>query len=488
MTNIRRGGRPRTGTVETFGTHPDGSPRFRGRLRLGDGSKSDRFDVPQGMTEKQAKAWVAGIQAKEDAEGGLLAAKRAKERELAAAANEAHEGETCDAWYERFKAYRRGEVGSVDDDAWRWDKWIARAMVRGGSVRFGTLAIRDVRADDVEDIRDALTAAVLAYEAAENSTGEGRLAPKTAQNVWAALTTPMKYASTRKGPRDLRVREDMGNPCANMPPPRDGVCKRRHWLRPVQWTQFIAWLAPRDRDWAEAYGVGLYLHLRPGELHELRVKDLDLVAGEVRISRAYDERTKSVTTPKTDMGIRTVTIPPTLMPLLERIARERGAEDRVCPIVAATPEKSRAGIYRERLQAAEIDEPAFFVETRTHLMIDFRSLRDSGVTWRFLAGERAEIVQREAGHEHIATTLGYAKEVQNRGGRYGEPFPQLPTDLVEPATPTPGPLAQASSQRGANRARPWSGRRDLNPRQQAPKACALPGCATPRIGRSRHVF
>ena len=63
-------------------------------------------------------------------------------------------------------------------------------------------------------------------------------------------------------------------------------------------------------------------------------------------------------------------------------------------------------------------------------MIDFRSLRDSGITWRFLAGHRESVVQREAGHEHISTTLGYAKEVQDRAGRYGEPFPTLPPSLV----------------------------------------------------------
>lgn len=287
------------------------------------------------------------MQAQEDAFGGLLERKRASEREAAQQRGEAVDGESTDAWYKRFKTYRRQEVGSVDDDAWRWDKWVSRTMVRGGSVRFGTLPIRDVSADDIEDVRDALTAAVLAYEAAGNVTGEGRLAPKTAQNVWAALTTPMKYASTRKGPRELRAPEDLGNPCADIPPPRDGASKRRHWLRPFQWSKFITWLTPRDRNWADAFAVGLYLHLRPGELHELRVQDIDLIAGEVRISRAYDERTKTITTPKTEEGIRTVTVPAALLPLLERIARERDAEERVCPIVAATPEKERAGIYRE---------------------------------------------------------------------------------------------------------------------------------------------
>jgi integrase len=409
-----------------------GAPRYRFRIRLADGTKTKHFDVREGMTEKQARTYVAGLQADEDANGVLLAAKREKERERATAANVPHEGETCDSWYQRFMVLRRSEVGSVDDDACRWHKWISRARVRGGSAFFGDLPIRGVKPDDVEDIRDALSAAVLAYEAAGNVKGQGRLAPKTAQNMWAALTTPMKYASTRKGPRELRVREDLGNPCLGIPPPRDGECKRRHWLQPHHFATLITWLASHDRAWADAVAVGLYLHLRPGELHELRVKDLDLVAGEVRISRAYDERTQTVTTPKTYEGIRTVTIPTTLMPLLERIASERGHDHRVCPIVAGTLEQYRAGIFRHFLQAAGVDEPVFLVETATHLMIDFRSIRDSGITWRFLAGHRAEVVQREAGHEHIATTLGYAKEVHDRGGRYGRTFPALPADLVSP--------------------------------------------------------
>ncbi len=149
----------------------------------------------------------------------------------------------------------------------------------------------------------------------------------------------------------------------------------------MQWEPFVSWLAAPERAWAEAYAVGLYLHLRPGELHELRVK-LAVLAGEVRIHRAYNKLAKTVKTPKTDEGIRTVTIPPTLMPLLERIARERGADDRVCPIVAETSEIDRAGFYRAHFQAAGVDDPSPFIETATHLPIDFRSLRDSGVSSR----------------------------------------------------------------------------------------------------------
>jgi integrase len=206
----------------------------------------------------------------------------------------------------------------------------------------GRKAIRDVTPDDIENIRDALTAAVLAYEAGGSVKLEGRLAPKSAQNVWASLTTPFKYASTRKGPRELRVREDRGNPCFGIPPPRDGSSKHRHWCRPGEIVAVLE-SAAVPQEWREAIAIGCYLHLRPGELHELRVADLDLDTGEVRICRAFDERENVVKAPKTSEGIRHVTVPPTELPLPQRIADERSQLDLVAPIVAATPEKNRAG-------------------------------------------------------------------------------------------------------------------------------------------------
>ena len=99
--------------------------------------------------------------------------------------------------------------------------------------------------------------------------------------------------------------------------------------------------------------------------------------------------------------------------------------------MSATPETNRAGLFRGFLRAASVTRAELFVETETHLRIDFRSLRDTGITRRFLAEHRAEVIQRASGHEHIGTTLGYAKEVQDRRGRYGTPFPALPDDPTE---------------------------------------------------------
>ena len=450
--------RARTGTLEGDKIplrDAAGRRYWRGKVRLSDGSRA-RVDIPEPKcySRTASRDHVAFAQQEEDKAHAIYKAKTAAKTKRAAT-TPGSDGETCDAWYERFMAYRRHEVGNVDDDRHCWAKWIAPHI--------GAKPIREVTPDDIENVRDALSAAVIAYEAAGNAKGEGRIAPKTAQNIWTALTLPFKYASTRRGPRELRVREDLGNPCLDMPPPRDGVSKRRHWLRPGEVLAVVS--SPKvPRAWREAIAIGCGLHTRPGELHELRIKDLDLASGEVRICRAFDERKRVVKAPKTDEGIRTVTIPPTLLPLLERIARDGKAEDRVAPIIAATDEYYRPGLFRSFLKAAGVDRAELYTETGTHLMIDFRSLRDSGITHRFLAGERAEVVQRESGHFDMATTLGYAKEVSSRGGRYGVPFPTLPDDLIEPP-PSPGsvhPLVHPATLSGKNQ-RPRQDS-DLRPR------------------------
>jgi hypothetical protein len=64
---------------------------------------------------RSAREYFAAIQEFENAHGGLLA-KRLRERAKRPGGVRAAlaPGETCDAWYERFAAYRRAEVGSVD--------------------------------------------------------------------------------------------------------------------------------------------------------------------------------------------------------------------------------------------------------------------------------------------------------------------------------------------------------------------------------------
>ncbi|MBX3218969.1 MAG: hypothetical protein KF795_00540 [Labilithrix sp.] len=333
--------------------------------------------------------------------------------------------ETADQWMDRFVLSRTGKITTVHRDHGQWLKWISPVAVVGGS--FGAKSITKINADDVEAVRDHLNAQIDAWEAAGKTRGVG-LAYHTAANIWSILTCAMKHARTRRGTKALRV-TDSGSPCDDVRPPKRGDAKRRHWLRSA-WINAALASPDNDTPIKEAVAIGVGLHLRPGELHELRVRDLDLGAGEVSITRSYDEDEAKVTEPKTDEGVRTVTIPDWLMPLLVRIARDRGANDHVAPWVAATPEGARARLFRDFLRAGGEVPAELYVDTPTHEQIDFRSIRDTGITLRFLAGERAEVVQREAGHEHIATTLGYAKAVSNRGNRYGSPALTLPAELA----------------------------------------------------------
>jgi hypothetical protein len=104
-------------------------------------------------------------------------------------------------------------------------------------------------------------------------------------------------------------------------------------------------------------------------------------------------------------------------------------EKLLAPAIGTVADNNRAIVFRAQLKLAGVERTELHEDTATHERIDFRSIRDTGITWRFLAGHRAEAVQREAGHEQIGTTLAYAKEVQDRQGRFGEPFPPIPSHV-----------------------------------------------------------
>ena len=75
----------------------------------------------------------------------------------------------------------------------------------------------------------------------------------------------------------------------------------------------------------------------------------------------------------------------------------------------------------------------------------------------------------------ILTTLG-AAEYRHRGGTPG----RIRTCNPRLRRPVLYPLSYGRNAFLPCRFRGWSGWRDLNPRPIAPKAIALPGCATPR--------
>ncbi len=203
-------------------------------------------------------------------------------------------------------------------------------------------------------------------------------------------------------------------------------------------------------EWRELYAVAAYLYLRPGELRALTFAQVDLDAGVVSVVAAYDEETEETKATKTEKGQREVPIPPALHPLLSAMRRRAERTDLVAPLLAKVADNKRAGLLRQHLATAGIDRPRLLEDTATTMRVNFRSLRDSGITWEALAGTPIDRIQARAGHEHIATTLGYVKAVEDLKGKFGVPFASLPlASSAEPARAAIGPRIGPSQPRGS---------------------------------------
>lgn len=102
----------------------------------------------------------------------------------------------------------------------------------------------------------------------------------------------------------------------------------------------------------------------------------------------------------------------------------------MAPVLSRTAEDFRAIRIRRFLKLAGITRPRLFETTATTMAVNFRSLRDSGITWLALAGVDSIRMMRRAGHESVSTTLGYVKQAEDVNGTMGEPFGALPEALT----------------------------------------------------------
>lgn len=422
--------RPRTGNVEPR-RRANGALYFVARIRLADGSR-ERVKVPEayctpagGSTARErAELYAQARQEREDEAHELLAARERRKAEQAKEHDERH-GETCARYFGRFLRHREeiGKVRRVRDLQSCWDVWIGP--------RLGGKPIAGITRDDVEDVRDALDRAV-----AERKKEGGRagLSGARARNVWSVLTSMMKEACMSKR-RDLRVRTD--NPCATVQPPDKTDAKRKTFIYPAEFLKLVSCRVVPN-EWRELYAVACYLYLRPGELRALLWTDVDFAAGVVHITKAYDEDSKAVKPPKTRNGVRDLPIPAALVPLLKTMRGRSDGTAEVLPVLAGLNENRRAGWMRKHFEVAKLDRPRLKEESTTTMMVNFRSWRDTGITWLALMGVDVAKMQRRAGHDSISTTLGYVKMAEDLTGSIGDPFPALPAELLDETKSTHG--------------------------------------------------
>lgn len=103
------------------------------------------------------------------------------------------------------------------------------------------------------------------------------------------------------------------NPTANLRLP--AVRGRRDRIAPPEEaTRLVDALAERDQAlWATAFYAGL----RRGELMALRIADVDLAGGVIRVERAWDAKGREYVETKSRAGRRTVPIPAVLRDYLD---------------------------------------------------------------------------------------------------------------------------------------------------------------------------
>lgn len=248
--------------------------------------------------------------------------------------------------------------------------------------------------------------------------------------------------------RDLRILADRPNPCAGVEPPGDRdtrKARRKPFVYPKECAALLA-CADVPLEWREIYAIAAYTYLRPGELRVLTFGDLDLEAASISVTKAWDYAEEKVKAPKTRNGVRRVPVEQTLAPLLTRMREGKKATDLVVPLLsrcdAMTIDGRRvtvdrlAMLFRQHLTLAGVERTELHQTTATHVQANFRSWRDSGLTWLAMTALGVDKIMRRAGHDMVQTTMGYVKQAEDLTGDLGTPFAPLPDDLVKGVTPT----------------------------------------------------
>lgn len=397
--------RTRTGTFEPSA---DG---FRGRLRLADGTKSHRFDL-RGEDEKQARAYLKGLQAIEDATHKVFNEKMARISAKAARARPPRGGETVFEYAKRWLKAREGRIASVGDNKSHLKEHILPVL--------GPLSMRAVEAGDIEKLVSALDRKVLA----------GEIGAKTAANVWGTCTKLFDDAAHAKPAAGLRCLDK--NPTDGVRGPDDNEPdKLLQFLYPSEVTTLLA-CEDVPIVWLVTAVVAVYLCLRDGEQRALKWSAVDLEHGIITVAERYNRRAGEDREGTKGGAARVVPIRPELVPLLKAMREASGGEGLVCRGLQSLNGSARG--LRTWLRHAGVKRAALHVTTSVSKQIRWHDLRATGLTWLAVEGASPTAIRDIAGHTQTSMTDRYMRSAAIlRGGRFGKPFPELPGRLIERA-------------------------------------------------------
>jgi integrase len=188
-----------------------------------------------------------------------------------------------------------------------------------------------------------------------------------------------------------------------------GRAKRVHKIRPTSVPELGALTEAMPEKLQLMITLASWCALRFGEIVELRRGDIDLGAEVVRVRRAVVRTADGfvITSPKSDAGIRDVTIPPHIIPLIEEHLAKFVDPDRDSLIFPADngghlqPSTLYRHWYKARAAAGRPD-------------LRFHDLRHSGAVLTAATGASLAELMARLGHSTPTAAMRYQHAAQGR--------------------------------------------------------------------------
>jgi integrase len=215
--------------------------------------------------------------------------------------------------------------------------------------------------------------------------------------------------------------------------------KRKRHIEVLNPAQVDALAAAMPAELAASVVLAAWCGLRWGEASELRRKDVTDGSKVLRVRRGVTYRKELgfiVGPPKTDAGIRDVTVPPHIRPVITAHLKQhvgRSADSLLIPPVDGSSSHMRDDQYRKHFVVAReaIDKPNF----------RFQDLRHTGAVFAAHAGGTDKELMNRIGHTTPAMAQLYQHVAQDRDAMLAERMSQLavsnPTGAVDKSTPEP---------------------------------------------------
>lgn len=193
------------------------------------------------------------------------------------------------------------------------------------------------------------------------------------------------------------------NPCQI---PRAGTDrpKERPIASPAEVAALMEAITPRYKA---AVALAAWCGLRRGEICALRVTDIDLDAGTVRVDKTYVEllqtRRRFEKPPKSSAGVRTISIPPHVIPVLREHLESW-----------AGPEMLFVGQDGSRMASNALYQAFVRARKQVGVSLSFHDLRHTGQTLAAATGASLADLKRRLGHSSTAAALRYMHAVEGR--------------------------------------------------------------------------